>query len=663
MASFERRIAALSSGQRRALAERLAGMAPPARASARLIAFLVADDGDGLREEDVREFARARLADYMVPAAFVELEALPRTPAGKVDRAALRSAGGRALAPQVGPASGSLAPRDEAEATLARIWAEVLGLDEVGVHDDFFEVGGDSLLSIRILARANQAGLEISPEGFFANPTVAGQARLAGAAAPADEAAGPVTGEAPLTPIQHWFFERIPIDPQHWNQSLLLSVPAALGFEETRRVLDCLLAHHETLRASFALAEHGWRQRFADPASFADGRWLERIDDAGPEALERTAQRLHEDFDLARGPLLRAAWRAGAQRNELLLLAHHLALDALSWRILEEDLETLVAQALEPAPLQLRRPRTSFKAWAEQLSEHAGSGELLGELEFWSATAPAGAGLPEDHTAREQENLVLGAQTLRTTLAAPATRELLQVLPGRLRAQVNELLLAALVHALARRSGEPAVRLDLEGHGREALFEGLDVSRTVGWFTTVFPVRLEAAPGDDPLATLVRVKEHLRAIPGRGLGYGVLRELSPHGAVLRAAPDSQLLFNYLGHWQRDHDPAALVQVLGEDIGAARSPRGRRAYRLEINARVSYEALSLDWTYATGLYARASVEALAAEFEATLAAMAAAVPGAAVVSPSDFPLADLDQGELDGLAQMLDEIDGRQPRST
>ena len=289
---LRRRLAALPAGKRAALAERLAG--PEGR---RLVAYVTGRRPPGpVSGEALREFARDKLPDYMVPQAVVVLDEMPRTPGGKVDRQALRRAAPRTRASE--EQNGFVAPRNPTERLLAQIWAEVLGVEAVGVHDDFFEVGGDSLLSIRILARANQQGVRISPEKFFAHPTVAQQAALANADDAARAVAGSVSGPAPLTPIQHWFFQHTPVDPQHWNQSVLLHVAETVDYPALEQALRQLLLRHDALRLGFSRDGDGWRQEVIDLGQdFAAPLRRVELADPGDErpALAGAAAELNQD--------------------------------------------------------------------------------------------------------------------------------------------------------------------------------------------------------------------------------------------------------------------------------------------------------------------------------------------------------------------------------
>ncbi|WP_410573852.1 non-ribosomal peptide synthase/polyketide synthase [Amycolatopsis sp. cmx-4-61] len=551
----------------------------------RLVAYVVATG-----TPDLREFLLRSLPDYLVPAVFVPLEALPLNRNGKVDRRALP-------APDFVSGLGYRAPATEAERLLAGIWAEVLRAERVGADDNFFELGGDSILSIQVVSRARRAGLDLMPGQVFDHPTVAALALAATPAAPAAAVAdaGPVTGEVPLTPVQHWYLDPRPVHPEQFVQSVSVELPAAPDPALLRRALRDLQLHHDVLRLRFT----------------ADGQHH------APDAVDV----LDATIDLEQGPLLRAELSG----TTLTLAAHHLVVDGVSWRILLEDLETLLAGGELPAKT------TSFRDWARTLARHAADGFFDDELAHWTAI-DADPALPVDAGG---ENTYGAARSVVVRLPAGPTRAVLHDVPGAYRTQVNDVLLTALGRVLGDWTGRDRVLVDLEGHGREDLFPGIDLSRTVGWFTSIFPVELTSS-GEDWGDALKTTKERLRAIPRRGLGYGALRHLT--GTAPRLEP--RISFNYLGRF--DH---------GGGLGGAAHPAQTRAHQLDVVGAVVGDELELTWHYAEGVHTEATVRRLA---EALLEALAGIVahcarPDAGGRTPSDFPLARLDQAAVDRLA--------------
>ncbi len=606
--------------------------------------------------EELRRHLLERLPEYMVPAVFVALDALPRLPNGKIDRRGLPAP---AAELPVGEDRFE-APRTPAEALLARLWAEVLGVDRVGAQDDFFALGGDSILSIQVVSRAAEAGLRITPRQIFEQRTIAGLAGLAAVAAAGArpqraEEVEPAAGPLPLTPIQSWFFEQDFAEAHHWNQAVMLEVREPLEPRILRDALARLLAHHDALRLRFARGEEGWRAAVAPAGGEAP---FTRFDlSALPEAeqgaaLTAAAGEVQASFDLAHGPILRAAhFDLGPQRTSRLCLAiHHLAVDGVSWRILLGDLERLCRQLRAGDRVELGPRTTSCRRWARSLAELAASGPLRAEADVWLAAPPAPlARLPLDGPGGP--NTVASAEVVAVSLDAEETRALLREAPAAYRTEINDLLLAALAQTVARRTGARGLVVELEGHGREEIADDLDLSRTVGWFTALYPVVLDLAEVAEPGVALKSVKESLRAVPRRGLGHGMLRFLAGDpetAALLRRAPAAELVFNYLGQFDQTLPASSLFGFAADPAGPGRSPRGRRAHLLEVNALVADGRLQVQWVFSRNRQRRSTVEALAQGFLESLRGLVrhCLSPEAGGYTPSDFPLAGLGQERLD-----------------
>jgi amino acid adenylation domain-containing protein/non-ribosomal peptide synthase protein (TIGR01720 family) len=618
----------------------------------RLVAYVVAAGDEAPDVGGLRAHLKQSLPDYMIPQAIVGLEALPLTPNGKIDRKALPVPEGRPEGLDY------VAPRTPVEETLAGIWAEVLKIDRVGVHDNFFELGGDSIQSIKVVARAGQAGLRLNPRQVFEGQTIAELALVVGQNAPSDVEQGPVTGEVLLTPIQAWFLEGDLARPHHFNQSFLLTPREPLALDILQKALTQLLIHHDALRLRLELGATGWRQYNAPPGEVAapdviDLSGLEQP--AQDEALHREGGRLQASLDLGRGPLLRTAlFDLGPERGQrLLIIIHHMAVDRVSWGILLEDLRQAYQRLQAGEPVALPAKTASFRAWGEHLSAYAASEAARAQLRYWLdqpwvQVQP----LPTGHTDQDQ-----GSGRVAVSILTPQeTQALLTRVPQTYRTRINDVLLTALAQAFQDQTGQQHLLVALEGHGREPLIDGLDVSRTVGWFTSLFPVLLDPGHATDPGAALRRVKEQLRAIPDRGVGYGVLRYLASVGA-LADLPQPQVSFNYLGQIDQDLADTPWLKAASEASGLPNSPLNPRRHDLDLTGAVIGGQLQFSWSYSAGL-APDLMEGLAEAFTRrlrTLIAHCQVSPGG--FTPSDFPLARLDQPTLD---RVLAEID--QPQS-
>ena len=623
-------------------------LAPEAAASAS-IEPLPALDEPFLTGEQLRAFLSTRLPEYMQPAAYILLEALPLTPNGKVDWLALPSPEQQAEAarPPYAP------PQTPVEQALCQIWQQVLGVAQVGIHDNFLALGGDSILSILVVAQAGQRGLRLTTHDIFQYQTVAALAVVVRSGGAAQAPQGPVSGAVPLTPIQHWFLSLPLPNPSHWNQALLVEVPPAFDPAAFERALTAILEHHDALRLRLVRDASGWQQRFEPPHPVAP---VERIDLSGQaewaQAITAVATELQAGLDLSSGPIVRGAHfdRGEGQPGRLLLVVHHMAVDGVSWRILLEDLQAAYYQSLRGERPALPAKTSAYSQWAERLLDYARSPELEAERAWWEqmrdCEAPA---LPCDTPGGANTEAL--QQRVIVTLGAEATEALLHQAPAAYGTQIGDLLLTALVQTLAPWLGEALLLVELEGHGRESIFPELDLSRTVGWYTVRYPALLDLRGIWEPGDAIKAVKEQLRAIPNHGLGYGVLRYLSPSFAAL---PQPGLAFNYLGQLGQEQDQAALFRLTDESTGPDRAAGGTRPQAIEINGWIFAGQLHLEWSYSAGLHQRATIAQLAQQYLEALQLLIAHCqnPLAGGYTPSDFPAVQISQDELDRLVSRL-----------
>lgn len=582
----------------------------------RLVGYVVVKEGRAPIAEELRQALEHELPDYMIPSSIVFLDVLPLTAHGKVDRKALPRPD------KTRTESNALyaEPQSPAEQVLAGIWSEILGIVGIGIHDNFFQIGGDSILAVQIISRANQAGLQLTTKQLFLHPTIAELASVAAADFTIHAQQGEVTGPVPLTPIQHWFFESEPADPHHYNQSVLLRVPEGVRPQVLRRVVETLFSHHDALRLRFTRHESGWRQFNAavgGPERFGEMD-LSLIPEADwGKAIVAEATRLQASLDLTEGPLCRVAlFHAGPSRpGRLLFIVHHLAIDGVSWRILLEDLQTGFEQLSRGRQIELPPKTTSFKRWSERLTEYAESEELEAERAYWLGAPVAKANpLPVDFSGGI--NSTRSARSVSVSLSVEETRALLQEVPQAYHTEINDVLLTALARSFSKWIGDGLLRIDLEAHGREDLFPDVDLSRTVGWFTAVFPVCLEVREGDGPGDSLKSIKEQLRQVPRRGVGYGVLRHLNVSSGVaeqFNAQPRPEVSFNYLGQYDQTFSNRAGFGWAAESSGPARGGLAMRTHLLEINGSIIGRQLNLAWAYSENIHRGSTIQGLAQSF--------------------------------------------------
>ncbi|MFP3114379.1 amino acid adenylation domain-containing protein [Streptomyces sp. Iso 434] len=617
----------------------------PGRAG-RLVAYTVAEEGATVRPEELTARTREVLPGYMVPARVEVLPAMPLTPNGKIDRRALAAA-----APGTTSPGAHVAPRTETERALAGIWAEVLSVARVGVEDNFFALGGDSILSLQVVARARRAGLRLLSRDIFRHQTVAALAPHVTHDETTTGTAERPSGPAPVLPVQQLYLDRAQ-GRDAFHQYVTVEWAGEPREEALRRALEALTAHHDVLRTRFLRTGGRWLQYPSPGGAGAGGDLLRVVPLTGgtaaadEETVRAETARAHAALDPRTGDLVRAVLlrpRSGAAR--LLLAVHHLVVDGVSWRVLLEDLESAYAQAAAGTPVVLEPAGTSLAAWSHRFARAVAEGRFDADLPYWEGMFADDADvLPRES---EEPNPVSGTREVTAGLDEETTTALLRDVPLAYRSEINDVLLAALAPVLTEWTGRGRVVIALEGHGREDLFEDEDLSRTVGWFTSYFPVALTASPAQGPGDLLRSVKEQLRAVPGRGLSYGALRYTA---AVRELAeqPLPQLSFNYLGRFGGTRADGPLRSVSG--IGLHQDPGSSRMHLIDVVCAVRDGRLEFTWSYGEGVHRRATVERLAHRMTERLTELVAhcAAPGVGGRTPSDFPLAGLDQETLDQL---------------
>ncbi|GEC05441.1 hypothetical protein SSP24_30960 [Streptomyces spinoverrucosus] len=601
-----------------------------------LVAYVIPVPGSTPDPAALRAHVAARLPDHMVPAAVVPLDRFPQLANGKLDRAALP-------APDFSALSSGRAPATPMEKALCAVFAEVLGLEQVGVDDDFFTLGGDSIVAMQLVGRARAAGARITPRLVFRHRTVAALstvAESADSAAPRPEDDG--TGTVPLTPVMHWLRELGgPFSTYH--QAALVRTPAELDLPGLTAVLQALADRHDLLRATLVRPSRDdtedWSLHVPFVGAVDAAGWIDRVDVAGldaealGEAVREHAHAARALLDPDEGAMVRAVWfDAGDAPGRLLLMAHHLVVDGVSWRVLLPDLAAAWQDVSAGRPVRLEPVDTSFARWSRLLSELAQDPAREAELPVWTAVLDGGSepfplvrALDPDLDTTETQREVI------TRLPAEPTGPLLSTVPAAFGAGVNDVLLTGLALAFAdwrRRGGgtDTSVLVDLEGHGREEELggDGVDLSRTVGWFTSVFPVRLDPGPIDlaeafagGPAAeeAVRRVREHLASLPANGVGYGMLRHLNPRTReVLAVREPARVEFNYLGRFgiPEETDWSYAPEEDAADIGPEAAMREGHALSINVvtEDRADGPVLAAHWSYLEGLLPRETVEDLA-----------------------------------------------------
>ncbi len=611
-----------------------------------LVGYYVAGKDVGVSR--LRDFLKESLPEYMVPSRFMRLENLPLTPNGKVDRNALPEPEG--LRPDI--ESEYVAPRDEVEQVIVDTWKDVLGLDRVGIYDNFFDLGGDSIISLQVVNRLKKKGFGIQPKDIFEYQSIAELAPMVGRETVLKVNQSTVYGTSPLAPIQRWFFEQDLKNYNHFNQSVMFRTKIGLDAGALKKALQALIDHHDVLRVRFRNEDSTYIQEFKPLGEDAS---LVVKDVSSDEELKAEADKLQGSLDILKGPVFRVGLYHMGGNDYLVLVAHHLAIDGVSWRILLEDLFTGYSYALGSKDIALPDKTTSFKDWSMLLEEYAKRDDVIEEASYWKDVLPDSIlDIPIDHDLGAND--IASCDVVRIELSEEETSSLLRDAHKAYNTEVNDLLLTALMRTLQDCTGRSDVVFDLEAHGREDVIDGVDISRTVGWFTTLYPVNLAIDRGEDIGTHIKYVKERLHTIPHKGFNFCVLKYIGDGLKVDKSLffnIKPQVCFNYLGQITQASigDGIRFTEQI-KTIPA--DPQNTREHLIDINCKVVDSRLHIDFLYSKNKHLDSTIRALAQRFKGELEDIVhfCMGPEHEGYTPSDFALNDISQDQLD---ELLDEI--------
>jgi len=567
-----------------------------------------------LEIEEMRDYLSGTLPNYMIPSYFVRIERIPLTASGKVNRKALPE-------PGVKPRKAYESPINEIEEMLTSIWLEVLRIEKIGVNDSFFEMGGDSIKAILVVSRLAKHKMKFDLRDLFLNPTIRQLAKcIKKTVYEADQRTA--AGEVPLTPVQHWFFQSHRGDRHHFNQSIALHSRDGFCEETVRKVFTKIVEHHDALRM---------RYRFDGSRIIQENRGLDgelfhlevsRLEApaAAASEIERQAGSIQASFDLNRGPLVKLGLFKTPAGDYLAIIIHHLVIDGVSWRILLEDFSTLYRQVRDGREMDLPLKTTSFKEWGEKLEAYSLTGSLSLEISYWRKVEQTKVPpQPKDRvTAASHQRK--DSKRLTFQLSPQHTEKLLKEVNKAYNTKINDILLTGLGLALKDWTGRDRSAIHLEGHGRENAVENVDLSRTIGWFTAIFPVIIEVKDSEGIQAAIKDTKEMLRRIPNRGTGYGILKYMTPEekkqDMVFSLKPG--ISFNYLGQFDEVTGPAGgLFRSANIPVGTPVSPNLERLYGLDIIGIVLDGTLAMSVDYDSKAYNKESISRFMGLYEKRL----------------------------------------------
>nr|WP_309245933.1 non-ribosomal peptide synthase/polyketide synthase [Bacillus glycinifermentans] len=560
---------------------------------------------------EVSEWLEKELPHYMIPAYFVKLDKLPLTSNDKVDRKALPEPDMR-----IGTGAEYEAPRNETEAKLVEIWREVLGAQDIGINHHFFASGGDSIKALQIVSKLSRLNLKLEIKDLFANPKIKDVSKYVKKGSERKKAYETVEGETELTPIQQWFFEKNKEEIDHFNQSFMIFRKGGFDVKSVRKAFHKIMEHHDALRMIYKEHDGEIIQYNRDYRENLFGLYVHNL-----KGTENTAERVHElatgiqkQSSIKDGKLVNLGIFQTEEGDHLLIVIHHLVVDGVSWRILFEDFETLYHQALKGEPLDIGYKTDSYQEFARQLKAYAKSRKLLNEAEYWRGIAQAESPFIPQIKSLKRDTFE-NSTTLSITLDKETTSALLRKTNRAYNTEINDILLTALIAGVRETTGENKLKVMMEGHGRESILDGVDISRTVGWFTTLYPVFIDLGKETDISQNIKMVKETLRKIPNKGMGYGVLKYAAQDPDLINEEK-AQISFNYLGEIDADinrGDFSGSDLPEGESIGG-KIARGRS---IEINSIIMNHKLTIQTTFNELEYTKETISRLNENYKESL----------------------------------------------
>ena len=570
-----------------------------------------------VEQSSLISYLESQLPRYMVPASWVTIETMPLTLNGKIDKMALPS-------PKLSSPVNLeyVAPHTETEKQLASIWKELLHRERISIHDNFFELGGDSILTIQVVSRARRLGIELHPKDLFVHQTVdklsAAVAKRLSVNIVGEQ--GILTGFSGLIPIQQWWLEMDQQGISYFNQSVLLGLDKTIIPFELNQAFKQIMEHHDALRFKYFLQNNKWQQEYGNCSCEII---TEDIQSAPPSllasAITEKASTHQGKLDIKNGELIRVVWMQTPgfeKNNRLFIVIHHLAMDGVSWRILLEDLELLLTGIKKGEKTGLGSKTSSFRQWFHALENYGKSRQLLSEINYWRQAEKSYHALPVDkdyaYPIKAKDIVHYGFR-----LSARQTSQLLQDVPRVYHTGVNDILLAALARTITDWSNLELLSIGLEGHGREAIGQGIDTSRTIGWFTSLYPLPLSLQKIKSEADLIKSVKEQLRQLPGKGLGYGVLKYINRDSSFQKTWEPWDIIFNYLGQLDNVVGDSKWLSGAGESQGPVRNNEQVVSEKMSINSSVRGGELIVNWSYSSKHYHEETIKKLTGTYLSNL----------------------------------------------
>jgi amino acid adenylation domain-containing protein/non-ribosomal peptide synthase protein (TIGR01720 family) len=611
----------------------------------RLVAYVVAKNQ--FDKSQVIEKLKQSLPEYMIPPLWIALDSLPLTANGKIDKKALPKPDMDAELKQHYQAAESKTEQD-----LVKIWEELLGISPIGTRANFFELGGDSILTIQVVSRASRMGYSLQPKDIFTHQTISSLAQVLAQKSQSEIKAeqGKLQGELGLIPIQSWYLETAKEHVSHFNQSVLLTIDKQITPEQLEQSLELIIAQHDSLRLQFIKTEQGYRQSYGSSKSSLQIEDLHKTSkEQLTQAIEALSQSYQESLDITQGDISRFVLIRTPEselQNRLLMVVHHLAIDGVSWRIIIEDLEQILEALIQNQRPKLETKSSSYRQWYHTLESYSQTAQVQSSLGYWQKTVESYESLLGDKPIK-RPSLEKDIRVYQSQLNIPHTEQLVRQSSKAYHTEINDLLLAALAQTLADYSQTTRVSIGMEGHGREAIDSQTDTSRTTGWFTSLYPVSLKLDEEHDPSALIKSTKEQLRKIPEKGLSYGVLKYLTKL-PDLQSKDPWDIVFNYLGQLDTATGKQSLIQVAKESTGKGKSGEQELKERLSVDCRIQNKQLEINWSYDSQAFSSQKIEQLSAAYLLNLESLIVHCISQSrpTSTPSDYGLLEIDYRDLD-----------------
>ena len=619
----------------------------------RLIAYIKAEVL--FNEHQLKRNLKEMLPDYMIPSSFVEIDKIPLLPNGKVDRTSLVNI---EVISKPNETRTIVKPKNDMEQKLLDIWKDILNIKNLNTTDNFFEIGGDSILSIQIIAKARKAGISIAPNQLFEHQTISELAMFVSIKNKTNSENGTmVIGDIPLTPIQEWFFETHKLAPEYWNQGFKIKdLPKTFSKNALEEITKQTIKTHDALRLSFYLEHEKWIAKVLKPEiinAFEVINISNEIASNYDIKIEENLKHIQENSTLESGSLFKCIYfeTGDISNNTIILLAHHLVIDFVSWQIILNSYTDAIQKVgfIKPDV-----KTTSIKTWGNHFLELAKSETILNELGFWEAQVPTETLFLQDYK-NSLPILQKDVSVINHEIDAELTQNLVEHANNTYNTKTDELLLTALIDTIKHYTNSKNITFALERHGRETKNTNIDLSNTVGWFTSFFPKKFDFDATSNIASKIITIKEQMRSIPNGGIGYGVLRYLTSH---LESSNYPEIVFNFLG---KQNTGETSVEFVSKNT---LHPLSERHYVIEINALIKNGVIEVTWFYGNNILKKDTVLSLIDNFNDALKNIVThCLNSETKYTPSDFPEVDLKQEELDMLVnneKTIQDIEGLFP---